>query len=903
MPASRLLRRARPLIRPPRPGLGGVLLLVVSVALSGVSRAHAQAVTGALAGHVLSEEGQPLEEIVVTVGGAALQGERHIVSDTRGRFLFPALPAGAYTVQLRRIGYTPLRVTDVTVVLGGTTSLGELRLAPKAVELQEIVVSGARPLVDPTTAAAVTALDSSTFLAVPTERNYRALLQLVPEATPSPYGDGTNVAGATGLENGYFVDGIHVTDPNQANGSLNLPYNFVREVQVTTGGYEAEYGRTQGGVVNVITNAGGNELHGQVLGFFAGDGLQAEPRWGTGQAQVNKFSQYDVGASLGGPIRRDRLWFYLAYNPTVENSDANVPGLGTLTDSRTSHLFAGKLTGRLGAATDVTLTVLGDPSTRNYVGSMGPAFPLPPTVNDTNVVLGLYQQGGMAAALQVRHPFSDRTFLTASLAHLSSRNDNGPRAGTTTDLAALARVEDHVTNSASGNFGSWGTTRTTRTSGQVGLRLLEGTHAIKLGVEFEENTITSEGLFSLVTVDAGPTYSWLTGEGNTHAHTSVPTGYVQDSWAVSRRLRLNLGLRMEAQHFAGDVGTAFWIGPYLAPRVGVVFQPGGLGLHKAYASFGRFFEEIPLVATTLWHGSGSQVFTTYPQSPLVDTTGGVAQGGSWAGTPADQNIRGQHYDEWTAGYERGLGRAYRVGVRGTYRTMLWVVEDGARDPSSTFIVGNPGRGALAYLPRATRDYAALELTFEKAGRGPLTFLASYVLSRNRGNYTGLFATDVVHPVANGGPQFDFPEQTVDAWGPLPNDRTHVMKFVGSYRFPFSLTVGTSALLASGAPLSEYGTGPFTPYWTFIRPRGTAGRTPTTWTMDLRFAYDVPVALGSRVRPRVVLDVFNIGNQRRALTYDQRHYTQPNLGGVNPNYGAVTQYQAPLRARVGLLLNF
>jgi hypothetical protein len=217
-------------------------------------------------------------------------------------------------------------------------------------------------------------------------------------------------------------------------------------------------------------------------------------------------------------------------------------------------------------------------------------------------------------------------------------------------------------------------------------------------------------------------------------------------------------------------------------------------------------------------------------------------------------------------------------------------------------MGNPGRGALAYLPRARRDYTALELTLERSG-GQFTFLASYVLSRNWGNYTGLFATDLLAPGANGGPQFDFPEQVVNATGLLPNDRTHVVKFIASYKLPIGLTVGTSALLASGLPLSEYGTGPFSPYWTFIRPRGTAGRTPAVWNLDLRFAYDVPVARGARVRPRVLLDVFNVGSRRLPLTYDQRHYFTPDQSAVNPNYGAVTQYQAPMSARLGMVVDF
>lgn len=880
----------------------GSVLLVLGFLLRAPSHTYAQAVTGAIAGRVLSTAGDPLDNVVVTAVGNSLQGERSVTSDQRGRFLFSALPPGSYVVRIQRIGFAPLRVTGIAVVLGGTTSLGELLLAPQAVEVKEVAVSGARPLVDPTTTATATVLDSSTFLALPTDRNFRALLALVPQVTPSPYGDGANVAGATGIENAYFVDGIHVTDPLAGDGSLNLPYNFVREVQVTTGGYEAEYGRAQGGVVSVITSSGGNEVHGQALGFYTGNDLRAAPRWGVGQSQVDKFSQYDVGLSIGGPIRRDRLWFYAAYNPTFENSDANFPGIPMQQDSRISHLFAGKLTSRLATTTDVTLTLLGDPSTRDFVGS-APLFPLPASVSEAKSVLGRLQDGGLAAALQMRHQIGERVLLRASAAWLERRANNTPRAGSLSDLASLARVDDQVTNSAFGNYGASIQTKTARASGQASVTVLSGSHAVKLGAEYENNSIQSDFRLSFVSRIDTTIYTWFQGASHVHAHSYVPTVYLQDSWGLSQRLRLNMGLRWEGQFIVGDTGVARWIAPEWGPRIGVVLQPGEPGVHKVYLSFGRFYEQIPVLPLLSWVGFGSQTFATYQQNPLVDTSGGVVQGTSQIGEPPDRSTQGQQYDEWSAGYERRLGDAYRVAVRGTYRTVRWVVEDAARDPASPFIVGNPGRGALAYLPRARRDYTALELTLARTGDGPLDYLVSYVLSRNWGNYTGLFATDLLVPGPNGGPQFDFPEETVDATGLLPNDRTHVVKFYGSYRFSVGLTVGTSALVASGTPLSEYGTGPFAPYWTFIRRRGAGGRTPTTWNLDLRLAYDVPVLRGTRLRPRLQLDVFNIGDERRPLTYDQRHYTTPDLSGVNPNYLSVTQYQTARRARVGFLLNF
>ena len=145
--------------------------------------------------------------------------------------------------------------------------------------------------------------------------------------------------------------------------SIDLPFNFVREIQVATGGYEAEYGRALSGVVNVVTPSGGNEFHGQAFGFFTADELRSTPRVGLGAADPVNFNQYDIGLSLSGPIRRDRLWYFAAYNPTSANQDAVLAALPKQRDTQLHHLLAGKLTWKAGTGTDVALTVLGDPYT------------------------------------------------------------------------------------------------------------------------------------------------------------------------------------------------------------------------------------------------------------------------------------------------------------------------------------------------------------------------------------------------------------------------------------------------------------------------------------------------------------------------------------------------------------
>ena len=118
----------------------------------------------------------------------------------------------------------------------------------------------------------------------------------------------------------YYLDGVNITDPQDAGTSTDLPFNFIKELQVKTGGYEAEYGRATGGIINVITHSGGNRFTGQAFVYFTNDGLTAEPRFGVAGSTEPDFSQYDVGGSVGGPILRDRLWFFAAYAPSLLDS-------------------------------------------------------------------------------------------------------------------------------------------------------------------------------------------------------------------------------------------------------------------------------------------------------------------------------------------------------------------------------------------------------------------------------------------------------------------------------------------------------------------------------------------------------------------------------------------------------
>jgi hypothetical protein len=218
------------------------------------------------------------------------------------------------------------------------------------------------------------------------------------------------------------------------------------------------------------------------------------------------------------------------------------------------------------------------------------------------------------------------------------------------------------------------------------------------------------------------------------------------------------------------------------------------------------------------------------------------------------------------------------------------------------LLGNPGRGLHADLPRGTRRYSGLELTFERTGSGRLRYLLSYVAARAYGNLNGEFDSDSRVPATHTQGQTDSPNWWENSTGYLPSDRRHSLKLSGSYALRENVAVGVSSAFGTGLPLSEFAVDP--PFGIIhVRDRGTNGRTPSTWITDVRFTYDVQSRGGWR--PRLVLDLFNIGNQRRAIDYEQLHYVDndPSRANTNPNYLKVNKYHPPFSARLGVILGF
>lgn len=895
-------------------------LLMIPVTL------NAQETRGEIAGRVFAADGQPLGGTEVRAASPSMLGERVTVSFADGRFRLVNLPMGVYLVELKRIGHRTVRVEDVHVRLGEVTSLtgGTIRLEDGAVEVEALVVSADRPAIDVSTAALETSINDQAFLALPTERDYRDLALLTPQASESFRGDPVNISGATGLENLTFVDGLNTTDPFFGSLGTKLPYNFVREFQVKTNGYEAEYGGAGGGIFNAVTRSGGEKWSTEVYGYISGAGLTSDARVGVTEFIAEGADRYDFGLSIGGPLIRDRLWLFAAYDPTFARNRVEIPGQGFFDDRLTEHLFAGKLDWRAGDRTDVVFTAFGDPTTHDRVGG-GPFSGAFSVVLEPDVFLNRVERGGLNLSSDVTHRPSDRLVLELGLGGQWNSVFDGPRAGDDESRYVCVAGTDCAPGvppgAVSGGFGEEFSYEGRRLSARVAATLLAGSHTPKIGVGYEDyglSPYTSRTSGQGVILDQGasgpgPTRWFVIVDSRlADLHGRAPSVYAQDSWAVSDVLRLNYGLRWDGQYLIdsdGAVGQSF--ADQWQPRVGFVWSPGEGGRHKVSGSAGRFYQRMPLRMATQEYSArvdAENFFAYYDADPRL---GGEAIDGTMVTfccqIQPQRDLEGTHYDEVTLGYERSLGRNVRLGAHGVYRALREVVNFGFPSAGPGF-PGNPGRGDLSNLDSPQRDYWALELTADYLDDPDLRLSASYVLSRNYGNFPGLYNSDKGFAFPNQNGIFDRELSMENNEGLLPNDQPHRIKLWGSYRFDFGLTAGTFFSVASGTPISRYEAF-FGTSARFLSPRGSEGRYPTKWDWSVRLQYPLELGPAGGAQAKLIADFLHIGNPQEVVwrsEVPQFNLSSPydaNAFVPNPTFGLPIAYQEPFTVRLGLEVGF
>jgi hypothetical protein len=292
--------------------------------------------TGTITGRVVDSQGLPVPGATVTVTGA--QGSKATTTDAEGRFQIPYLTVGTYGVKAELAGFKAVEQNNVTLRLGQTVDLPLTMQVGGVTETVE--VAGAAQTIDTSTTTIGAALDSALLERVPIGRRFSDTLYIAPGVSSSGTAGTANpsVSGATGLDNQYVVDGVNITNGGYgALGSYSIvfgslgsgtPYDFIQEVQVKTGGYEAEFGQSTGGVINVITKSGGNQLSGSVFGYVRpskAEGNYTQVESPNGSVNTLGSQASDVGAAVGGPVLRDRLFFFGAIDPSYDRKTMAAP--------------------------------------------------------------------------------------------------------------------------------------------------------------------------------------------------------------------------------------------------------------------------------------------------------------------------------------------------------------------------------------------------------------------------------------------------------------------------------------------------------------------------------------------------------------------------------------------------
>jgi hypothetical protein len=865
--------------------------------------AVAQGVTGSLRLTVCDSLGDPISGVQVAVTGAELQGTRGTTSDAKGRCEVLALPPGLTSVRLSHPAYDPVILENARVQLGKSTNLGTVRLHQATHPMPEVVVTADMRNTTVNSTTYGSNLRPGEIDALPLQRNYKDMITMLPLSNLSYYDDGVNIAGATGFENKYFVDGVEVTDPLFQVSSTVLPYNFIREIEVKAGGYDADARSALGGALNVITYSGTNEFHGSVFGFYTNNKFAKDPTLGLADPTQMPFSNYDVGFGLGGPIVRDQLWFYVAYNPTFTRRDVNVPGHGISPDKMLTNSVAGKLTWKAADRLNVTMTITGDPMTQDAVGREVGGVP-PDSLITTDSYFQKILEGNLDLSLNGTYMVTENFLIEGVLARVNHYATGDPA---TPQGASEPFFVDNQTNAwAGGPSSTWDAFRSA-TMARLVATVNGGGHTVRVGAEYKANSTDNRYRNERIDKYSDTSYQENASAGWQTVHDRIPAVFVQDMWQITRSLSVHAGVRWDGQEVFGSNGAlAQKVTLPLQPRVGFVYMPDDQGVHRIFGSFGRYAQEYALGNGLGFSDQSYGYVINYTHDPRVSHAGGDTLPGGGTGTVSAgiDGLRGQYYDDFNLGYQHQFDPTINVRVEGLFRTLREAIDDSYNAAQQKYFIGNPGRGNLSESPRTRRDYLAMVLTVERSGDKHFNFLASYVLSRAYGNYGGLY--DPVQQ--NWAPwaqtsAFDDPNNTRKfGSGLLPNDRTHVLKLAGSYRFDFGFSAGLFFTAQSGTPLNEYA-------WNGIAailmaPRGTKGRTKAVWDLNARFAYDLPT--GSFARTRLFLDLSHIASQKTAV-YLQEYKGNIDANGVytylDSNYGVAYRYQPPMSARLGFEVSF
>ncbi len=868
------------------------VIVAASCLVAAALPAHAIEQTGDILVTVRSEDGAGLPGVALLIAGPSLLGERSGSTDADGRFTFRALPPGSYRIECRGKDRTRIQIDRIVVDVGKTSPVP---VTLSAGALREIVTVHAKaPLIDATRTTSQETYDRD-FLDDAQLGLERRTYQSVPGASvgvtlatsPGSYSVSLpQFRGGSLTDNLTLLDGVDIGDPIYSwAGNTLLPFDAIEQVQVQTGGFQPEFGRTTGGVTNVVTRSGGNAFSGSVDLRYGDENLVA-----SGDHFDPDEVTYVRGsgeAALGGPIVKDKLWYFVAGG--VYHLEDGLPGAPLTADSR-RELALGKLTWQVAAPHKLSLEYLGNWET---IDNANPTPPSPIAAGagtfrwrDASFWTTQYQG--------ILHP---KLIVEAQIGRFDATAQSRPESGNQT----LRCQTDYLTGTLTRACVSGGSARS-RDVVMASVTWQSGRHALKGGTDLQRTknhgwNFAGGGGGDTVAPDAHGVKTMLTAWDLVSRMDSTRRGefggyYAQDEWRIHPRVTASLGLRYSTYGFFNDLGENVWRNDLWEPRLGVAWDATGDATNVFKASACRF-GMAPTLMTLTNTNAHSQVLAYFVNetiagyyeglgpTPLdVNGDGRIEERAylSTFGGPGFQSfahggrVRIPHVDELTVSYERRLGPQSALGVAYVRRRGRDLIEDYTDQETGLSYIDN--------LPGLETRYDAVEVKYRGEWQG-FHLRASYIWSRSEGN--------VAYGEWPGISQdYDFPAVSENRWGWLPGDTRHAVKLNGWWTLPKGFQMGYSGVYFSGFPWTVRV--PVNPYgFEFPEGRGSR-RLPAFKQLDLEFSKGIAIR---HTELRMFVTVINVFNAESVTA----------VAEAQPIAGQPADYQDTRRIQLGLHYSF
>ncbi len=393
-----------------------VLFLALMMSLCLVAQT---ATTGGIAGEVKDPSGAAVVGAKVTVSGPNEIRPQTVTTGTDGSYKIFNLPPGFYTVTVEAgSGFAKYERKNVLVNLSRVNTADvQLALSSSTTNVEVTAADTATIDVESTTAGSNVSADQFNYF--PTTRTVQGLYNIAPAVTRSGLRDASgrdrdpSVAGSSGPENNYILDGVSTADPAFGGGGANLPFEFVQEVEIKTGAYSAEYGKATGGIFNVITKSGTNNFHGDVFGYFTGQSMvRAVKNFPYTGSAANGFSEQDIGGDIGGPIKKNKLWFFGAFNPQHRSNYFLTQTFHQgVKNTVTTPFYAGKATWAVNDKHTLTLSTFGDYTKIDGFLATGALTNVSGFGSSADAFKGIQETGGQNYSFRLNSAWSPR-FIT-----------------------------------------------------------------------------------------------------------------------------------------------------------------------------------------------------------------------------------------------------------------------------------------------------------------------------------------------------------------------------------------------------------------------------------------------------------------------------------------------------------